>query len=420
MIALVDATTFYSSCEKVFDPSIRKKPVVVLTNNDSCVCACCPISKKAGIKKFVPYFQAKEKLDKIGAVIFSSNYALYADLSLKMMDICGHLAPDIHIYSIDECFMFYPNNNYTHQHWDAMARSIRLKIWKDVRLPTGVGFGETATLAKAASHAAKRIDGFRGIAVINDEKSRHYVLSRMNVTDVWGIGSKIGKKLELMGIHTALDLANQTPAKMRKYFSILVENTVRELNGELRLNWDEVRSPKKEIFSSRSFGQRITEYEQIKFALAKHAGTVSEKLRRQKSLTNGMIVFAQSSPHDHEPFYRKSLYIPFAVPTQDTRIITAATEQALSVLYKPNIRFYKCGVGLVDIQSCESYQEDMFTPSQDNPALMECIDKINARFGRGTSKMAATGNTSKFAMRREFLSPQYTTNWKHIPKIKCK
>jgi DNA polymerase V len=419
MMGLVDVTAMYASCEKVFDPSIRKRPVVVLTNNDGQTCAVCPIAKKAGIKKFEPYFKVKDQLDRIGAVVRSSNYELYADLSQRMMDTCARFAPDINQYSIDECFLSYPENDFTHQDWDNMARVIRRAIYKEVRLPTGVGFGKSATLAKAASHGAKRIDGYRGICVINSEDSRRHVLSNMNVTDVWGVGSKIGTKLNSMGIHTALDLANQNPTQMRKYFSILVENTVRELNGEIRLTFDEVRSPKQEIYSSRSFGQKITEIDQLRFALATHAGTVATKLRKQNSLAGSMTVFAHSSPYDQEPFFRKSVFIPFAVPTQDTRVITAATEQALNTLYKANVRYHKCGVGLMDLRSQDNYQSDMFTHSKDNVALMKCVDSINARFGRGTTRLAATGHVNKFAMRREFLSPQYTTNINHIPRIKC-
>ena len=300
-----------------------------------------------------------------------------------------------------------------------MARVIRQTIWKEVRLPVGVGMGKTATLAKAASHAAKRIEGYRGIAVIDDEPTRQHVLSNMAVNDVWGIGSKLSAKLNVMGIKTALELSKQDPHKMRKYFSILVENTVRELNGDIRLTWDEVRSPKKEIFSSRSFGQRITEKDQLKFALAAHAETVSAKLRKQASLANGVTIFASSSPHDNEPYFRKSVYIPFAVPTSDTRIITGATESALSALYKTGVRYYKCGLGVIDLQPATHFQGDLFTPSKDNVALMNCMDAINQRFGKSTSRMAATGTVNKFAMRREFLSPQYTTNWQHLPRIKC-
>jgi DNA polymerase V len=222
-----------------------------------------------------------------------------------------------------------------------------------------------------------------------------------------------------MGIDNAWQLSIQDPTKMRKYFSILVENTVRELNGEIRISWDEVRGPKKEIFSSRSFGQRITCKEQLGFSLATHAETVSAKLRKQGSLASGVTVFAQSSPHAPEPFYRKNIYIQFPVPTQDTRVIIKATKRALETIYKPSVLFFKSGVGVVDLRPAENYQEDLFTPSQDNEKLMSCIDSINARFGRGRVSMGATGRIKEFAMRRELLSPQYTTSWGGIPRIKC-
>lgn len=420
MYCLVDATSMYASCEKIFDPSIRNKPVVVLTNNDGCICAACPIAKKAGVgKKFVPYFQVKDQLQKAGAVVYSSNYALYADISQKMMITCERFAPETYIYSIDELFMHYPPNKFTFSDWVDMGKVIRRTVWKEVRLPVSAGFGCTPTLAKAASHASKRLEGFRGVAVIDSLASRRYILENMSVTDVWGIGNRIGKKLNLMGIKTAWQLSIQDPSKMRKYFSILIENTVRELNGEVRISWDEVRAPKKEIFSTRSFGQRITCKEQLGFSLATHAETVSAKLRKQGSLASGVLVFAQSSPHEQAPFYRKSIYIPLAVPTQDTRVIIGATKQAIDSIYKPGIRFYKSGVGVMDLRPAENYQEDLFTPSQDNVKLMGCLDNINSRYGRGTASMGATGRVKEFSMRRELLSPQYTTNWKHIPRIKC-
>lgn len=420
MFALVDATSMYASCEKIFDPTLRDKPTVVLTNNDGCICAACPIAKKAGVgKKFLPYFQVKDSLRKAGAVVKSSNYELYANISQKMMDTCARFAQDSYIYSIDECFLRYPPNRYKNEDWEHMARVIRGTVWREVRLPVGVGFGETLTLAKAASHAAKRIEGFRGVAAISNDSIRKHILTNMTVNDVWGIGSRISKRLNVMGIYTAFELSEQNPTEMRKNFSILVENTVRELNGEVRLGWDEVRSPKKEIFSTRSFGQRVTEKEQLRFALASHAETVSAKLRRQKSMARGVSVFAHSSPHDAEPFYRKSVYIAFAVPTQDTIVITQATNRALESLFRPFVRFYKCGVGVIDLCPADNYQGDLFTKSSDKPELMQCLDDINFRFGRGTARLAATGKVNKFAMRRELLSPQYTTNWLHIPRIKC-
>lgn len=421
MYALCDVNSMYASCEKVFDPGIRNKPVVVLTNNDGCICAACGIAKRMGIgKKFVPYFQMKKELEAAGAVIRSSNYELYADLSQRMMDTCARFAPEINVYSIDECFLYYGKGpTPPPDGWDDVARKIRKTVWREVRLPICVGIGESPTLAKAANHAAKRIAGFGGVAVIDSEEKRQLVLSQMTVTDVWGIGSRLGKRLNFMGVKTAWDLANRDPTQIRKDFSILVEGTVRELNGEVRNSWDEVRAAKKEMYSTRSFGERITERAQLEYALATHGEIVAAKLRKQKSLASAMTVFATSSPHDQAGYFSQSIFHRFTVPTNDTRNIIKITQQALPQLFQPGIRYYRCGVGLVDLHCEQLYQFDLFNQSCDNPKLMSCLDRVNARFGRSTLHTAAKGFEQKFAMRREFLSPHYTTKWSDIPKIIC-
>ena len=421
MYALCDVNSMYASCEKVFDPSIRKKPVVVLTNNDGCICAACGIAKKMGIgKKFVPYFQVKNELEAAGAVIRSSNYELYADLSQRMMDTCARFAPEINVYSIDECFLYYGKDKSAPQEgWENLATTIRKTVWREVRLPICVGVGETPTLAKAANHAAKKIKSFSGVAVIDNDVKRRYILSQMAVTDVWGIGSRLGKRLNFLGVRTALDLANKNPTQIRKDFSILVENTVRELNGEVRNSWDDVRSSKKEIYSTRSFGERITDRAQLRSAFVSHAEVVAVKLRKQKSLASCMTLFASSSPHDQAGYFRKSYFHRFTVPTNDTRNIIRATEDALPQLFQAGIPYYRCGVGLVDLHREQLFQFDLFNASNDDPELMSCIDSINARFGRSTVQFAAKGFEHKFAMRRAFLSPQYTTRWCDIPKIIC-
>jgi DNA polymerase V len=411
----------YASCEKVFDPSIRNKPVVVLTNNDGCICAACGIAKRMGIgKKFVPYFQVKKELEVAGAVIRSSNYELYADLSQRMMDTCARFAPDINVYSIDECFLYYgKQSSAPHEGWEILGMQIRKAVWREVRLPICVGIGPTPTLAKVANHAAKKIEGFKGVAVLDTKKIRKTVLSKMAVTDVWGIGNRLGKRLNALGVNTAWELANRDPTQIRKEFSILVENTVRELNGEVRHSWDTVRAAKKEIYSTRSFGERITDFEELRSALASHAEIVATKLRKQKSLTSCMTLFATSSPHDNDYYFRRSYFHRFAVPTNDTRNIIKVIGLAMSQLYKPNVRYYKCGVGLMDLHNEALFQYDLFTHSNDNTKLMACMDTINARYGRSTVHIAAKGFEQKFAMRRAFLSPQYTTKWSDIPKIIC-
>lgn len=429
MYALCDANSFYASCEKVFDPSIRNKPVVVLTNNDGCICAACGIAKRLGIgKKFVPYFQVAQQLRQAGAVIRSSNYELYADLSQKMMDVCANFAPEQHIYSIDECFLKFshceqlfaasPSNTGSQISWFEQARKIRRAVWTDVRLPIGVGIGSTPTLAKAANHAAKRLPGFRGVAVICNEQQRQHILSQMAVNDVWGIGSRLAGKLNIMGINTALQLANTTPSIMRKSFSVVMERTIRELNGEVCLSWDEVRANKKEIFSTRSFGQRITHVDELRLALSRHAAIAAEKARKQHSLVKQMVTFASSSPHDDD-YYKQSQLQRFVVPSNDSRYICKAAAEAAERIYRPGVAFYRCGVGLLELIDESSYQFDLFEHSKDNPKLMRCIDKVNQRYGDETLQLAGQGIARPWTMKRQFLSPQYTTRWRDIPKIQC-
>lgn len=422
MYALCDANSFYASCEKVFDPSIRHKPVVVLTNNDGCICAACGIAKQMGIgKKFVPYFQVASQLHAAGAVIRSSNYELYADLSQKMMDVCARFAPEQYIYSIDECFLKFPNQvNHTNTatNWQEIGANIRHTVWRQVRLPIGVGMGITPTLAKAANHAAKRIDGFRGVAVIDNEHTRQYILQQMRLTDIWGVGSNIAKKLALMGFKNALQLANSNPKLMRKSFGVVVERTIRELNGEICLQWDGIRGNKKEIFSTRSFGQRITQLNELRLAVSRHAAIAAQKARNQKSLIKHMIIFAGSSPHDNQ-YYKKNILHRFTVPTNDSRQLCKVAAESAKLIYQHGIAFYRCGVGFIELVDEDNYQLDLFSQTKDNPKLMKCLDSINQRYGNDTLQIAGHGVTRPWQMKRQFLSPHYTTKWRDIPKIHC-
>ena len=418
MYALIDASGMYASCEKIFDPSIRKRPVIVLSNNDGCIVATCPLAKKMGIPKFGPYFKIKDQLDKAGVIARSSNYELYADISARMMDICSSFAPEQHVYSIDECFLRF--DRYTPpEGWQELGMNIRRKVWKDVRLPVGVGFGSTPTLAKAANHASKKLPGFKGVAVIDNEQIRKQILKQMDVTDVWGIGRRIGKRLQVMGIENAWQLAQAKPALMKKHFSVLVESTVHELNGHIRLSWDDVRSPKKQIYSTRSFGQRITNLIDLRQALITHIGIAAQKLRKQNSATGNLLLFAHNSIHDRELFFRRSVLHEFSVPTSDTGVMAGIASQLAGQLFHKGVRYYKCGVGLLDISGATPQQTDLFTESKDRPQLMLCLDSINARYGRDTVHLAGQGINQKFSMRRELLSRQYTTRLSDIPVFTC-
>jgi DNA polymerase V len=420
MYFLADVNSCYSSCEKSFDPSIRSKVVLVLSNNDGTVVAACNIAKKVGLgKKFIPYFEVKEALESVGGIARSSNYALYGDLSRRMMTTLAQFAPHTFPYSIDEAFLYFDGYAPPGESWWEYARRIRRTIWTEVRLPIGVGGGSTPTLAKAANHAAKRIDGYRGLCVIENDVQRKSILRQMLVTDVWGIGNRIGKRLNEMGIYDALTLSEQDPKRIQRKFSITVADTVQELSGVVRLSWDEVRKPKKEIYSTRSFGKRILDAETLRQALCSHAEIAASKLRRQGSVAGGLMLFATNSPHDREPFFKRSLYCELTIPSFDTRIFNKAISESIDKLFEKGVRYYRCGVGLLDISDSEKQQYDLFDTSKDNKALMACMDVINQRYGRGTTHFAAKGFDHKFEMRRQFLSPEYTTRWSDIPKIKC-
>lgn len=418
MFALVDAVSFYASAEKVFDPSIRNKPVVVLTNNDGCICAVCPIARKLGIPKFTPYFKVKGLLQKHNVVVRSSNYELYADLSERMMNVIAKYCDNQHVYSIDEAFLHFDNYSGVITNWHQYGHEIRKAIWKETRLPVGVGFGKTSTLAKAANHAAKKLAGFNGVAVIDSPNSAKVILEKMAVGDVWGVGRKISKKLMQQGIKTAYQLANQSPKTIRQQFSVVSERTVNELNGINCLVWDDIKEPKQAIFSTRSFGQRIVDIHSLQAALTTHGVIVAKKVRQQSSLIKKLLVFAASSPHD-ENYYKQTIIYNFPQATDNSCEIARAVSVVLADIFIAGVRFYRCGVGAIALESKAFQQADLFLPDASNPALMQCFDKINQRYGQGTLKLGAQGQSETWQMKRHFLSPQYTTCWRDIPKIRC-
>ncbi|WP_114324877.1 Y-family DNA polymerase [Candidatus Colwellia aromaticivorans] len=417
MYALVDAVSYYASAEKVFDPSIRNKAVVVLTNNDGCICAVCPIARKLGVPKFIPYFKIKNFLAKNNVVIRSSNYELYADLSEKMMNVIARYCDNHYVYSIDESFLKFKNYRYI-DNWHDYGHLIRKAVWKEVKLPVGVGFGLTPTLAKAANHASKKLSGYNGVAVIDNDKSRKEILSRMSLTDVWGIGNRLGKRLSILGIQNAWELANQDAKYMRQQFGVVVERTIKELNGTTCLNWDDVKQNKKEIFSTRSFGQRITEYTELRKALSSHGDIVARKTREQRSLIKRVLIFASSSPHD-DNYYKRSVIYEFPIASDNTQQISAAISSVLNEIFVSGVFYYRCGVGAIELENSQFKQQDLFFTNTENPVLMSCYDKINQRYGAGSVQLASQGTTQKWQMRREFLSPSYTSKWRDIPKIIC-
>ena len=418
MYALVDANSFYCSAEQVFRADWRGRPIIVLSNNDGCIVAANRQAKEAGIPKFAPYFQVKEQCAKLGVIACSSNYELYADLSSKMMEIIGRFAPEQHVYSIDESFLSFKHCYPAIKCLKEQGMKIRRAVWQEARLPVCVGIGPTLTLAKVANHAAKRLPGYDGVCLIDNEAERIAILKQLCAGDVWGIGRRISKKLELMNIKTAYDLAQMPAGLARKQFSVEIERTVRELNGIECKQWDQARADKQQIFSTRSVGERITDFNSLLQALSKHVGIAAAKARAQGSSCKSMLLFASNSSFDDQPISYKTL-IHFPCATNSTVEMTQAVSAAAPKLFREGVRYYKIGVGLINLVCDQHQQFDLFNAPKANPALMQTLDGINLRYGRDTLFLAAQGIEQKWAMRRELLSPQYTTKWDCLPMIKC-
>lgn len=295
---------------------------------------------------------------------------------------------------------------------------LRRAVWRECRLPVCVGFGPTLTLAKIANHAAKKIYGYDGVCVLDNEQERRAILSKLSAGDVWGIGKKIQARLKFMGINTALELADYPPALARKEFNVEVERTIRELNGQSCKAWDQSRADKKQIYSTRSAGERITDLESLRQALAKHANIASSKARQQKSLCKVMLCFANSSPFDEKAVTRRVVH-RFAYPTSDVTQITKAATLLAEELFCEGVRFYKIGVGLLDLTDGKHEQSDLFNPMPNDPKLMTVYDSLNQRYGSDTLFLGAQGIAQKWSMRREMLTPHYTTKWQDLPVIKC-
>ncbi|OEE90815.1 Y-family DNA polymerase [Vibrio crassostreae] len=418
MYALVDTNSLYCSAEQVFRPDWRGKPVGVLSNNDGCVVAVNRQAKEAGIEKFKPFFQVKALCEQKGVIAFSSNYELYADLSSKMMQVIGRFAPEQHIYSIDESFLSFERCYPAIPCLKTHGMKLRRAVWRECRLPVCVGFGPTLTLAKIANHAAKKIQGYNGVCVLDSEQERRTILSKIGAGDIWGIGKRIQARLKFMGINTAQELADYPPALARKEFNVEVERTIRELNGQSCKAWDQSRADKKQIYSTRSAGQRITDLESLRQALAKHANIASSKARQQNSLCKVMLCFANSSPFDEKAVTRRAIH-RFAYPTSDVTQITKAATLLAEELFCEDVRFYKIGVGLLDLTDGKNEQSDLFNPMPNDPKLMFVYDSLNQRYGSDTLFIGAQGIGQKWGMRREMLTPHYTTKWQDLPTIKC-
>ena len=416
MFALIDCNNFYASCERLFRPDLRHTPIVVLSNNDGCVIARSNEAKALGIQMGVPFFQIKSLIKNHHVAVFSSNYTLYGDLSQRVMRVIEETWAEVEIYSIDEAFLDL-SSLAAHEH-DAFCLQLQQKILRYTGIPTSIGIGSTKTLAKAANFLAKKK---LKIPVFNLSQTNFW-LAHIDVADVWGIGRQWTVKLKQQGIQTAFDLSQLNPHQIKRQYNIVLMRTVMELQG-IRCHGIEETKPKQSIMSSKSFGQMQTQLSDLLQAVSCHAARACEKARAQNLLATNVHVFLRSNPFRQDlKQYVNSIEYRLVNPTHDTRSITQVAMRSLTKLFKTGIYYKKVGVMLGELIPKNPTQPDMFNPiteqdAQKSEQLMLVFDKINARFGSHTVRLAAEGYHQAWKMRSELRSPGYTTRWSELPIV---
>ncbi|BEJ50746.1 translesion error-prone DNA polymerase V subunit UmuC [Aeromonas dhakensis] len=420
-IALVDVNNFYASCERLFRPDLKGRPIVVLSNNDGCVVARSAEAKAIGIKMGVPYFQIRQFFEAMGGIWFSSNYALYGDMSQRVMTILEGMAPAVEVYSIDEAFVELSES------WAgnlvAYGRQIRERVQQWTGLTVGVGIGPTKTLAKLANYAAKKWPATGGVVDLRDEARRARLMAITPIEEVWGIGRRLTARLESQGIRTVAELVAADPKSLRRQYGVVVERTVQELRGIPCADLEQLAQAKQQIICSRSFGERITQIGPMHQALAGYMERAAEKLRAEGMCCRHVTLFIRTSPFsDKAPYYGNQVSTRLAMPTHDTRALLAQIPALLPRIWRDEQRYQKGGVMLADFTPMGMQQGDLFAGDQQAPrseALMQVIDKIN-RGRLGKVYFAARGpDTREWMMKREQLSPRYTTCFNELPAVKA-
>lgn len=431
--ALIDGNSFYASCQIAFDPSLKNRPVVVLSNNDGCIVAANAIAKNLAhsVKSpkpfklmFQPFFKVKWLLQKHNAAVFSSNYELYADMSSRMHSIIGEFSPNQEIYSIDESFLDLSGFK---ENLTDYGQSIKSRVLQCLSLPVAVGIGNSKTLAKLANHLAKKhvaYDGVLDLSALSDA-TIDTIFKTVEVGDIWGIGKRLSSKLMSEGIYSAFDLKHADIKKIRKSYGVVVERTVRELNGISCLNLEEVYPDKKQIISSRSFGKPVMEYQELEQAVITYVSRAAEKLRAQNGVCSILSVYV-STNRFQAGYYANNRTIPLIYPSDNTILLAKHARRILKQIFVPGLAYHKAGIVLSEITPKGAIQEDIFAPNpmySGNPKqakLMEMMDQLNKKDGRGTLYLASSGRPDKstWSMQRNLMSPRYTTRWDEMLTVR--
>ena len=416
MFGLVDCNNFYASCERVFNPSLNGKPIVVLSNNDGCVIARSNEAKLLGIKMGVPAYQIKELVNTHGVTVFSSNYTLYGDMSGRVMLMLTELAPEIEVYSIDEAFL----NLEGIQDLQTLGSEIVREVTRGTGIPVSAGIAPTKTLAKVANKFAKKYPAYNRLCIIDTEDKRTKALQLTDIGDVWGIGRRQAAKLEKRGVKTAYDFTKLPGSWVRKNMTVTGERTWKELRGTSCIDMETAPPAKKQICTSRSFGKMVEDIGTMSEAIATHASTCSKKLRQQKSYAMSLMVFIHTNNFREDlPQYWKNTIIKLPVPTNDTLEIVHYALEGLKSIFMPGFQYKKAGIIITEITT--SAQLGLFDTvnREKREKLMQAIDKVNGEH-RHLVKLAVQGNGRDWKLKQEQLSMRYTTDINEILTINCK
>jgi DNA polymerase V len=416
-IALVDCNNFYASCERVFQPKLRGKPVVVLSNNDGCVIARSNEAKAIGIDMGAPWHLNKDKFRSMGVQVRSSNYTLYGDMSSRVMRTLAQFSSRLEIYSIDESFLGLEGFD---DRLENHAREMRATVLQWTGIPVSVGIAPTKTLAKVANRSAKKDPCSGGVRVLMDQRDQEAVLAKLELTDIWGVARRLSARLNEIKIKTPLDLRDADPKLLRQRFGVVVERISAELGGLSCLELEEAAPDKKSIVASRSFGQPVTTIDEMREAITTYASRSAEKMRRQELATANLIVFVETNPFKkQDKQYRASQGVQLPIATSDTGKITAAAQRALTAIWKNGYRYKKGGVMLLDLTPAQYVQGSLFDEpdNETSKSRMKVLDLINRKYGRGTVIIGSNGLKQKWAMRRGHMSQRYTTSWQELLNV---
>ncbi len=416
-IALVDCNSFYVSCERLFNPKIRKKPVVVLSNNDGCIISRSNEAKALGIKMGEPYFKGKDIIIKNNVQVFSSNYSLYGDISRRVMRTLKRFNSDIEIYSIDEAFLDL--SNFTDEEVEKVGKEIRATVLQWTGIPTSIGIAKTKTLSKVANHIAKKTQS--GVTSLIGIENIDSILEKVEINDVWGVGKQLTKFYQRNGIYNAKQLKNKSNTWIKRSSNVLSSRTAMELRGIPCIDLETTTSKRKSCVVSRSFGKRVEKFQELREAVANYCLNASEKIRSESLVAKAITVFIRTSPFQRNfGYYSNSKTVDFPIATNNSIETVKSAMLILDSIFKNGYRYQKAGVMLTGLSNAEG-KKNLFSSEKDEKinSLMRSIDNTNYRYGRSTLSLASAGVQKRWNMRRQYSSKIDTADFYFLPTIRA-